>query len=369
MTPYFLTIILMVIFSSAAQTTRKVDTGSRLLESKPASKITSALLIAAVIPLIFTAGFRYEVGADFNAYYKADEVFGGNVWEKIKTLNEPGISILVEIINLFSNDGAAYIFTFSFLTIVPTTYILLRRSNNYTVILLLYVFCGCWHGIFNGVRQYLAATVIMFGYRYIQEKKFVKYAITVLIAYCFHSSAIIMIVPYFVMRGKINFRNIFLLALGTLLVSSNYEAIFSFIGALKDKDVSVGTYATTSVNILRVLANCAPAVLAVALYIKKDPTPEQTFYINGLIVNAAAMIAASNSTYLARISIYTTLFIPAGLPKLIRMEDKIMEKVLWVIIIALFAVFWYYEVSTYPSLNHFKWVWERELMEGVLQWQ
>ena len=369
MTPYFLTIILMVIFSSAAQTTRKVDTGSRLLESKPASKITSALLIAAVIPLIFTAGFRYEVGADFNAYYKADEVFGGNVWEKIKTLNEPGISILVEIINLFSNDGAAYIFTFSFLTIVPTTYILLRRSNNYTVILLLYVFCGCWHGIFNGVRQYLAATVIMFGYRYIQEKKFVKYATTVLIAYCFHSSAIIMIVPYFVMRGKINFRNIFLLALGTLLVSSNYEAIFSFIGALKDKDVSVGTYATTSVNILRVLANCAPAVLAVALYIKKDPTPEQTFYINGLIVNAAAMIAASNSTYLARISIYTTLFIPAGLPKLIRMEDKIMEKVLWVIIIALFAVFWYYEVSTYPSLNHFKWVWERELMEGVLQWQ
>lgn len=369
MTPYFLTIILMVIFSSAAQTTRKVDTGSRLLESKPASKITSALLIAAVIPLIFTAGFRYEVGADFNAYYKADEVFGGNVWEKIKTLNEPGISILTEIINLFSNDGAAYIFTFSFLTIVPTTYILLRRSNNYTVILLLYVFCGCWHGTFNGVRQYLAATVIMFGYRYIQEKKFVKYAITVLIAYCFHSSAIIMIVPYFVMRGKINFRNIFLLALGTLLVSSNYEAIFSFIGALKDKDVSVGTYATTSVNILRVLANCAPAVLAVALYIKKDPTPEQTFYINGLIVNAAAMIAASNSTYLARISIYTTLFIPAGLPKLIRMEDKIMEKVLWVIIIALFAVFWYYEVSTYPSLNHFKWVWERELMEGVLQWQ
>ena len=369
MTPYFLTIILMVIFSSAAQTTRKVDTGSRLLESKPASKITSALLIAAVIPLIFTAGFRYEVGTDFNAYYKADEVFGGNVWEKIKTLNEPGISILIEIINLFSNDGAAYIFTFSFLTIVPTTYILLRRSNNYTVILLLYVFCGCWHGTFNGVRQYLAATVIMFGYRYIQEKKFVKYAITVLIAYCFHSSAIIMIVPYFVMRGKINFRNIFLLALGTLLVSSNYEAIFSFIGALKDKDVSVGTYATTSVNILRVLANCAPAVLAVALYIKKDPTPEQTFYINGLIVNAAAMIAASNSTYLARISIYTTLFIPAGLPKLIRMEDKIMEKVLWVIIIALFAVFWYYEVSTYPSLNHFKWVWERELMEGVLQWQ
>lgn len=365
MTPYFLTIILMVIFSAAAQTTRRVDTGNRLLESKPASKVTSALLIAAVIPLVFTAGFRYEIGTDFNAYYKADEVFGGNVWEKIKTLNEPGISILVAIVNLFTRDRAAYIFTFSLLTIVPTTYILLRRSSNYTVILLLYVFCGCWHGSFNGVRQYLAATVLMLGYRYIQEKKFFKYAITVLIAYCFHSSAIVMLVLYFIMRSKINYRNIFLLALGTLLVSSNYEAIFSFIGVLKDKDVVMDTYATASVNTLRVLANCAPAILAVALYIKKNPDPEQTFYINGLIVNAAAMIAASNSTYLARISIYTTLFIPAGLPKLIRLEDKKMEKLLWGIIIILFAIFWYYEVSTYPSLNHFKWVWERNLTEGV----
>ena len=133
------------------------------------------------------------------------------------------------------------------------------------------------------------------------------------------------------------------------------------LGAIKGKAVVSDKYATTSVNALRVLSNYAPAILTVALYIKKDPTPEQTLYINGLIINAATMIAAANSTYLARISIYTTLFIPAGLPKLIRFEDKKMEKLLWVIIIALFAFFWYYEVSTYPSLNQFMWVWERNL--------
>lgn len=359
MTPYYLTIILMIIFSSAAQTTRKIETNNGLLTSKPASKATSALLIAAVLPLVFTAGFRYEIGTDFNAYYKADQIFGGHVWEKIKTLHEPGISILVEIVNLFTKDGAAYILVFSFLTIFPTTYVLLRRSDNYTVILLLYVFTGCWHGSFNGVRQYLAATVIMLGHRYILDKKFVKYAITVFIAYCFHSSAIFMIALYFVMRGKINFRNITLLAIGTLIVSANYDTLFSLIGTIKDKEIVMDTYATASVNILRVLANCAPAILAVALYVNKDPDPEQTFYINGLIVNAAAMVAASNSTYLARIGIYTSLFIPAGLPKIIRLKDKKLEKTLWVIIIGLFAFFWYYEVSTYPSLSPFKWVWER----------
>lgn len=365
MVPYFITIILMVVFAAAAQTTRRVDTNNRLSESKPASKVTCALLILAVIPLVFTAGFRYEIGTDFNAYYKANEIFGGNVWEKIKKLNEPGIPILIEVTNLFSTDNGAYIFVFSFFTIVPTAYVLLRRSSNYSVILMLYVFCGCWHGLFNGVRQYLAATVVIVGHRYILDKKFVKYAICVFIAYLFHKSAIIMIVPYFVMRGKINYRNIILLTIGTLIISANYETIFSLISDAKGRDVVMNTYSTASVNVLRVLANAAPAILAVALYIKKNPDPEQTFYINGLIVNAAAMIAASNSTYLARISIYTGLFIPAGLPKLIRLEDKKMEKLLWVIIIALFAAFWYYEVSTYPSLNQFKWVWERDLIKGV----
>ncbi len=365
MTPYFLTLIFMELFTAAAQITRRVEISGGISASKPASKVTSTLLIISVIPLVFTAGFRYGVGTDFGAYYKANEIFGGNVWEKIKTLHEPGISILIEIVNIFTRNGGAYIFAFAFLTIVPTAYVLLRRSDKYTLIMLLYVFCGCWHGAFNGVRQYLAATVILLGHRYILDKKFVKYAIAVFIAYCFHSSAIIMIIPYFVMRNKINYRNIFLLAIGTLIVSANYETVFSFVGLLKDKEVVMDIYATTSVNILRVLANCAPAILAVVLYIKRDPTPEQTFYINGLIVNAAAMVAASNSAYLARISIYTSLFIPMGLPKLIRLKDKNLEKVLWIIIIALFALFWYYEVSTYPSLNQFTWVWERNLTGGV----
>ena len=365
MVPYFITIILMVVFAAAAQTTRRVDTSNRLSESKPASKVTCALLILAVIPLVFTAGFRYYIGTDFGAYYKANEVFGDEVWERLKTLTEPGIPLIIKIVNIFTKDNGAYIFAFAFFTIVPTAYVFLRRSNDYTKVLLLYVFCGCWHGSFNGVRQYLAATVIIFGHRYILDKKLLKYALCVFVAFLFHRSAIIMIVPYFVMRGKINVRNILLLALGTLIVSANYETIFSIIGDAKGHDISISIYSNTAVNVLRVLANCAPAILAVIMYIKKKPNPEQTFYINGLIMNAAAMIAASNSTYLARVSVYTGLFIPIGLSKLIHFDNKRIERMAWFAIIVLFAIFWYYEVSTHPALNDFRWVWERDLIKGV----
>lgn len=365
MTPYFLTLLIMVMFSAAAQSTRKVDTGNGIGVKQPASKFTCVLLIIAVAPLVFTAGFRYGVGSDFNAYYNAFDIFGDEVWERLKTLTEPGIPLIIKIVNIFTKDNGAYIFAFAFFTIVPTAYVFLRRSNDYTKVLLLYVFCGCWHGSFNGVRQYLAATVIIFGHRYILDKKLLKYALCVFVAFLFHRSAIIMIVPYFVMRGKINVRNILLLALGTLIVSANYETIFSIIGDAKGHDISISIYSNTAVNVLRVLANCAPAILAVIMYIKKKPNPEQTFYINGLIMNAAAMIAASNSTYLARVSVYTGLFIPIGLSKLIHFDNKRIERMAWFAIIVLFAIFWYYEVSTYPDLNDFRWVWERDLIKGV----
>ena len=317
------------------------------------------LLFFAVMPLILTAGLRYQIGTDFGAYYKAEEVFGGHAWNSLRTLNEPGLPVLTEIISWFSHDGAVYIFTFSMLIVGLSAFSILKYSDGYIFAILLYIFCGLWHGAFNGVRQYLAATVLLLGHRFILDRKLWKYLLTVFTAFCFHSSAIVMIVPYFVMRNRISLRNVLLLAIGTLLVSLNYESLFSLIGFLKEKDIVMNNYATASVNILRVLANTAPAVLAIILYWNKEPDAEQTFDLNGLIINAAAMIASANSTYLARVSIYTSFFLPLGLSKLLRLEDKFLEQTLRGLTTLLFAVFWYVEVSGHPALNPFVWVFDR----------
>lgn len=361
MAPYFVTIALVMLFSFLAELSRENDM-ERGFETHQHSKRTIILLVLSIIPLIFTAGFRYKIGTDFMAYYKVDAVFKANFWEALKGLDEPGICLLRDLVHLFSHDGAAYIFTFAFLIILPSAIILLGRTDDYLFCLMLYIFCGCWHGCFNGVRQYLAATVILLGIRYISERNFIKYAITVFLAFLFHKSAIVMIVPYFVMRNKINVRNVLLLIAGTMLIALNYDTIFSLIGALKEKDIVMDTYATASVNTLRILANAAPAAAALVLNANKELDEEQAFCINGLIINAAAMSAAANSTYLARISIYTTYFIPMCLSQVIRMKNRNFEFAVRFCIIALFGVFWYVEVSTYPSLSPFKWIFYKDIL-------
>lgn len=361
MAPYFVTIALVMLFSFLAEISRVNDL-ERGYEEHSCSKRTAGLLIVAVIPLIFTAGFRYRIGTDFMAYYKVTKVFDGEFWSLLWSLREPGIALLRDIVLLFSDDGAAFIFSFSLFTVVLSCIALLRRSDDYLFTLLLYVFCGCWHGAFNGVRQYLAATVILLGIHYISERKLLKYALTVFIAFLFHRSALVMIVPYFVMRNKINLRNVLLLTVGTLIVSANYDVIFRVISDVRDKEVVMDTYATASVNGLRIAANAAPAIAAIILNLNKELDEEETFCINGLIMNAAAMIAASNSTLLARIGIYTGYFIPLCLSRVIRLENKNLELLLRVGVIVLFAVFWYVEVSGYPALSPFKWVFYKGIL-------
>lgn len=147
-----------------------------------------------------------------------------------------------------------------------------------------------------------------------------------------------------------------------MLIAMNYETIFSLIGALKEKDVSMSSYSTASVNTLRILANAAPAAAALMLNANKELDEEQTFCINGLIINAAAMIAAANSTYLARISVYTLSFLPMCLSQTIRMKNRNFEFAVRFFIVALFGVFWYMEVSTYSQLSPFKWIFYKDIL-------
>lgn len=161
---------------------------------------------------------------------------------------------------------------------------------------------------------------------------------------------------FFLLRNKVNARNIILLAAGTYIVAANYDAIFSFVGLLKDSDMTLNAYSARSVNVLRILVACAPAVMALIVdLINKDLTKEQTFYTNALVMHGAAMIAASSSAYLARIGIYTSPYVIIGLPKLLRVKNKYVEMLMRVGVLALYAIYWYQGIFDSATLANFKW--------------
>lgn len=357
MTAYYITLLIAFVTSYGAH---YADRLGRSLKGTY-SIITKTLLFLTAFALVFTAGLRYKVGTDYGAYYDGLNIFGSRLKEAVRYIDEPFLPILANLIKFYTNDGAYFIFICSLLTISLLLHHTYHNSDQFVFCTLLFVFTGNWHGSFNGVRQYLAAAIIFAGHRLIFDKKFWKYCFVVFLAFCVHRSSIIMLIPFFIFRNRITFRNVLLLLLGTYIVSVNYNTIFSLVGFIKDAEMSISdnAYNSTTVSIFRVLVFCSPAIVVAVLYWKKSLDKEQTFYFNVLLTNAAAMLATSGSTYLARLSIYTNVFTPLALAKLIRFQNKKTDVIIKLLIVVLYAVFWYIEVSGSVSLNDFRWIWER----------
>lgn len=327
------------------------------IERKPGVKI--GFFIFSVM-LIFVAGFRYHVGTDYSAYYLGYTRYAAQLWVTVKTLDEPVIS-LIDRVGLFfvKNEIGGILFP-----ACVTLFLILRTTYKYSSdvffsgMLLLFT---CWSSCFNGVRQALAAAVLYCGYPYLRDKKLLQYGIVVFLAYLCHKSAIIMICVYFVCRNKISAKNVIFLVFGSLVILFNYDRLFGFLNTILDKNYAyeTNTYISTAINPLRVVIHCAPAGYYLVKYWDRRKTELQTMWLNFLIIRAVMMIAASGSTMLGRIGMYTSTMCLIAIPELNRGLDKGTKTIMKWIILALYCFVWIYEIAGSSSMNTFQFVWQR----------
>lgn len=324
-------------------------------------KQTSAFLYAIIVAfLIFVAGFRYYVGADFYAYYGHYDYYVRSLGESLRTLTEPGYPLIARLGTLIYDDGASAIFAASFFTIGLSLLVVYRHSERLLPALVLYLFLGFWDGSFNGVRQYMAVAVVFCGYSALREKKFWKYLLIIFVAYLCHRSAAVMIILYFLVHREINFRNLFVLIIVVVVGLTIYDRLFSFAGWILDDEAFGGTqYATNQVNRLRVLASVLPTMLFIALCWKQEKNERETFFLNLMILHTAIQITTMNSALLYRIGDYTTLFQVVAIPEVLKMLSRRNRSFINSFMYPLYGVLWWYEIYIHEDLNNFRWIWQR----------
>lgn len=360
MSVYFITVSLIAILCLLAQRTNcsrmKLDSDGRYQHTKQ----TTLFYALAAGVLIFVSGMRYGVGTDFFGYFYNYENYAKELYECIKTLNEPGFRFICWIVVRLGGNGANVIFCSSVITMGLFLYTIYRNTDRFFLATLLFVFLGCWHGSFNGIRQYLAAAIIFCGVGYIKQHDFKKYCFVVFCAFLFHGSAILMIFAYFVAHNKINFRNIVLMVIGSLIILSSFDRVMEWTSFLLNAEYSeTNEYLTNSVNFLRVLVAIVPSVFFLIMSWRKKWDEEQRCWMNFLILNSIMMLATSNSTYLARMGMYTTPFLALGIPELIKGLNYRNRKIISLVIPVAYAFYWWYEISNSSALNNFRFIWQR----------
>lgn len=359
MTVYFVTLFLVVILANLAQKTdftkSRLDKKGRFIHSKS----TRVCFTIAAAVLIFVAGFRFQIGSDFGAYYYKYDLFAKQLPDKIKSLDEPGFSFICWTVVKLGGEGAAVIFSSAALTIFLFLRTIYKNTNQLLLTLALFIFLGIWHGCFNGVRQYLAAAIVFSGIRYIKERRFWKYAFVVFLAFLFHASAILMIFCYFIAGTRVSVKNYFLLAVCSVAVLFSFDKIMSLSAFILNEEYSpTDTYLTAQVNVFRIIVAVIPVVAFAILKWGNINNRDDCTNMNFLMLNAVVFLATSNSTYLARMGIYTAPFVALAIPKLLATLSDYNQKVLRVIIPSAYFLFWWYEISNSRALIPFRFLWQ-----------
>ncbi|WCG37218.1 EpsG family protein [Aerococcus urinaeequi] len=335
---------------------------------KDKQKIISIFfLVLTLLILGLISGLRWGVFGDYFNYANNYIIYKNSFWESLITFNEPGIRFIAYISQYIYDDYATMFLICSLLTISLFIIPLYKHSDYFFISILLYIFIGAWHGSFNGVRQYIASAIIFFGHRLIYEKKFWKYLIVVIVASLFHSSAMIMILLYFVPKSKLNFIQIIIFLLLIIITLSSYNYIFEFIeiffNRYRSYNFTITEYVTNDVSIARIAVMLTPVLVYLGITPKKFLDTrnhnENPFYINLLFVNAAVYLMTANSSYLARFGIYTTIFLTIGIPKLFLQIKRKYRYLYYYFTIILFFFYWIYDILGTPDLLKFKWIFER----------
>lgn len=165
------------------------------------------LAISAFIPILIIAVFG-EARNDVPFYTMAFKAMPSTI-EDAKVYiraNDEGklfaaFSILIKM--LFGYDKTIYRFSIFLFHAIPVMYLFRKYSQDY--FLSLYLFCAAAMPIawmMNGLRQFMAAGIILLATPLLENKKYIKLFIVILIASLIHQTAIVMIPLLLIADGK-----------------------------------------------------------------------------------------------------------------------------------------------------------------------
>lgn len=162
-------------------------------------KLPYSFYFIVFLPLIIIAGIRYNVGTDYSVYLNnqiPSVVYG------VENSVEPLFQYVIKIAAFFGNYQLVFVIT-HFLIVYFLTKGIHQQSNNVLLSILVLFGSGFYNYSLNIMRQAIAISIFLYGYKYINKDKY-RYFGSVIIASLFHKAAILYIVFYFFKNVKVN---------------------------------------------------------------------------------------------------------------------------------------------------------------------
>ena len=321
--------------------------------------------ILLVVPYILWAGFRHDYFGD-TALYRRTYLDMTDTVAHIPGYftgdnKDPGFSAYTVLFKtIFGDSDELFFLVIALFQMLCIALVFRKYSPDYwTSIFLFVVSTDYLSWMHNGMRQFIAVTMIFAGFGLLVKKRYVPLVILILIAAQFHGSALLMLPVVFIVQGRAwNRWTVLTLAaamVGIVFIDRFTPILNDLLQDTQYDDIMTNEIweADDGTNIFRVAVYSVPAILSLVglPYVRAADDPVINISVNCSIVTMAlyGVASVSSGIYIGRLPIYTTLMGYIALPWLIdHMFTEESAKIVKGIMIVAYLVVFYYQM-------HFVW--------------
>ena len=264
--------------------------------------------------------------------------------------------IVIFIKSIIGNADVMYFLIFAIFHMACIVYIYRKYSSNYWISFFLFIISTDYLSwMHNGMRQFIAVTMILAAFKLLVEKRFVPLIMVILLAATIHGSALMMLPIVFIVQGRAWNRKTILFIAVIMLTIASIDRFTPFLTEVL-AETQYNDLTTNGIwekdngtNILRVLVYSVPALLSLGgkRYIAETDNPMINICVNCSIVTMALYLlsAVTSGIYIGRLPIYTTLQGYIAVPWLIKnMFTENSSRFIHLIMMGAYLVFFYYQM-------------------------
>ncbi|WP_283688999.1 EpsG family protein [Clostridium perfringens] len=265
--------------------------------------------IFAILILALISGLRWGIG-DTPAYV--------HLYSLIEPGYDPkggyelGFVLFLAILKSISKDPQFMIFVTGIITTILNLWTIRKycKDSYFELAIFVYVASGYYLVTMNGIRQSLAASIIFAVTSFILRGEFKKYLFLCILMTTFHTSALVMIPAYYVVRNEAWSKRIYQLLILFLIGMFLYEPLMAVVYKLlgNSKYADYQNFNEGGSNILRVIVFAIPVILS---YVKRDKLkewPEANIFVNMSLISFLIMGFSLYNWIFARFTIYFQIY-------------------------------------------------------------
>ena len=184
-------------------------------------------IFTCAIVFLFVGLRSYYTGNDTKGYVDNFLFYRNYAYADIKLFvdKDLGYYFLVKTIGLFTASPTVFLLSTSFVSLIGVFATAYRYSDYPILVLFFYITLGNFLFVFSGIRQAIAMSICLLSLPYIEKRKPVLLTLVVLLAASIHHSATIFLPNFFLARRRINYSNLTLTIVVTVVAYFFYDRL------------------------------------------------------------------------------------------------------------------------------------------------